>query len=261
MIDLKGHVSIVTGAGAGLGRGAAIGLAAAGADVGLIDINSEGLAETVRMIEAKSARSTVRTYSADVSSRTSVADTFDRISQDFPAGIDSVVNVAGVEFFKELNDVTDADWERQIAVNLKSVFLCAQQAGRLMQNRGGGSIVNTSSVQGFATTGRTAPYAAAKGGVLSMSRDLARDLGPENIRVNCICPGCIHSPMLDRSYASAEERRQGLATLASVLPLRRVGEPEDFANLVLFLVSPMASYVTGQAIAIDGGMLCRLPLA
>lgn len=261
MIDLRGHISIVTGAGAGLGRGAAIGLAAAGADVGLIDINPESLAETLREIEAKSVPGKVRAYSADVSSSTSVAGAFDRIGHDFPKGIDSLANVAGVEFFKDFNDVTDADWERQINVNLKSVFLCAQQAARLMRRRGGGSVVNTASVQGFATTGRTAPYAAAKGGIISMSRDLARDLGPEKIRVNCICPGCIHSPMLDRSYATAEERRQGLDRLTSVLPLRRVGQPEDFANLVLFLVSPMASYITGQAIAIDGGMLCRLPLA
>jgi NAD(P)-dependent dehydrogenase (short-subunit alcohol dehydrogenase family) len=260
MIDLAGHVSIITGAGAGLGRGAAIGLAAAGADVGLIDINPDGLNETARQIRAQSARGSVRTYPADVSSGASVADAFGGIRKDFPGGIDSVVNVAGVEFFKDFNDVTDADWERQIAVNLKSVFLCAQQVARLMQKRGGGSIVNTASVQAFATTGRTAPYAAAKAGIIGMSRDLARDLGPQSIRVNTICPGCIHSPMLDRSYATAEERERGLATLAAVLPLRRVGQPSDFANLVVFLVSPMASYITGQTIAIDGGMMCRLPL-
>jgi len=260
MIDLSGHHSVVTGAGAGLGRGAALGLSAAGAELALIDINPHGLQQTADQIEQRTGRR-VKTLRADVSSATDVADAFGQMARTWPGGVDSVVNVAGVEFFKEFDQIAVEEWDRQIAINLKSVFLCAQHGARLIQKRGGGSIVNTASVQAFATTGRTAPYAAAKGGIISMTRDLARDLGVVGIRVNAICPGCIQSPMLDRSYATEQQRQEGLARLESVLPLRRIGQPQDFTNLVIFLVSPMASYITGQAIALDGGMMCRLPLA
>lgn len=259
MIDLRGHLCVITGAGAGLGRGSALGLAEAGAELALIDVNPEGLQQTAEQIQQSTGRQ-ARMLVADVSSATAVADVFEQITRIWPDGIDSVINVAGVEFFKDFDAVTVDEWDRQIAINLKSVFLCAQHGARLIQKRGGGSIINTASVQAFATTGRTAPYAAAKGGIVSMTRDLARDLGAAGIRVNAVCPGCIQSPMLDRSYATKQERREGLARLESVLPLRRIGQPKDFANLVNFLVSPMASYITGQAIALDGGMMCRLPL-
>lgn len=258
MIDLARHHSVVTGAGAGLGRGTAIVLAAAGAAVCLIDNNADNLNDTAEQIRKTGGQ--VSVIVADVSSVEDVGNAFSTINETWPDGVDSMVNVAGVEFFKGFDDITDNDWDRQIGVNLKSVFMCNQRVVRLIRRRGGGSIVNTASVQAFATTGRTAPYAAAKGGIVSMSRDLARDLGPAGIRVNTICPGCIQSPMLDRSYGSAAERIKGLETLASVVPLRRVGQPVDYANLVLFLVSPLSSYITGQTISVDGGMMCRLPL-
>ena len=94
-----------------------------------------------------------------------------------------------------------------------------------------------------------------------MSRDIAQDFGPQNIRINTICPGVVRSPMLDRSFGNEAERNAALEALAGVLPLRRIGEPTDYANLAMFLISPLSSYITGQAIVMDGGMMCRLPLA
>ncbi len=258
MIDLKNHIAIVTGAGAGLGRGTAIALAECGATVAAIDIDCDNINDTVTHI--KKAGGFAEAYQADVANSADIGSVLGRIKQSF-GRVDSLVNVVGVEFYKDYLDISESDWDRQIAVNLKSVFLTCQGVVPVMQKQGGGSIVNTASVQAFATTGRTAPYAAAKGGIVAMSRDLAGDFGPMNIRVNTICPGCIHSPMLNRSYESPEARERGLSTLAQTLPLRRVGDARDFANLVLFLISPMSSYITGQTINVDGGMMCRLPLA
>ena len=153
-----------------------------------------------------------------------------------------------------------AEWDRQIAVNLKSVFLCARRAIPLMKRHGGGSIINTSSVQALATTGRITAYAAAKGGIIAMSRDLARDFGKDGIRINTICPGCIYSPMLDRSFDSPEARDRALAELAEGIPLGRIGDPDDFAHLAMFLASSLSSYIIGQWIVLDGGLMCRLPL-
>lgn len=259
MIDLTGHRTIITGAGAGIGRGTALSMAAAHASVALLDIDRANLDNTVSQI--RSAGGDAVAFTADVSDTAQVRAVFAAISRHWPDGADSVVNIVGVEFFKEFDDVTETDWDRQIAINLKSVFTCGQLGARLLRQRGGGCIINTASVQAFATTGRTAPYAAAKGGVVSLTRDMARDLGQFGIRVNTVCPGCIRSPMLDRSFTSEADRQKCFSMLESILPMRRIGRPEDFANLVKFLISPMATYITGQTINVDGGMMCRLPLA
>jgi NAD(P)-dependent dehydrogenase (short-subunit alcohol dehydrogenase family) len=123
-----------------------------------------------------------------------------------------------------------------------------------------GSIINTASVQAFATTGQTAPYAAAKAGVLGLTRDMARDLGPHNIRVNGICPGCIDTPMMDRSLNRNTAPNGAKQKMESAIPLRRIGEPREVAEVVAFLASDLASYVSGAAWVVDGGLLAQLPV-
>jgi NAD(P)-dependent dehydrogenase (short-subunit alcohol dehydrogenase family) len=123
-----------------------------------------------------------------------------------------------------------------------------------------GAIVNTASVQAFATTGQTAPYAASKAGVLGFTRDLARDLGPYNIRVNGICPGCIDTPMMARSLARNEDEQAARFKMESAIPLRRLGKPREIANVVAFLASDLAAYVSGAAWLVDGGLLAQLPV-
>ena len=123
-----------------------------------------------------------------------------------------------------------------------------------------GVIVNTASVQALATTGQITAYAAAKGGIISMTRDLARDFGKHNIRVNAICPGCIDTPMMHRTLESHPRPKLFLSKLSQSIPLQRLGKPQDVAHVALFLASPLGAYVSGVAIVVDGGLLAKLPL-
>ena len=123
-----------------------------------------------------------------------------------------------------------------------------------------GSIINTASVQAFATTGQTAPYAAAKAGVLGLTRDMARDLGPYNIRVNGICPGCIDTPMMDRSLGRNQDAGAAKQKMESAIPLRRLGDPLEVANAAAFLASDLASYISGVSLLVDGGLMAQLPV-
>ena len=257
MFDLSNHVAVITGAGSGIGEGTALAFAHCGAKVVAIDINGDAVAQTVDEITRRSGQAAA--IQADVGSEASIDNAFKQVEQQAPR-IDSLLNVAGIELYKDYLDVTDAEWDRQIAVNLKSVFLCARRAIPIMKRHGGGSIINTSSVQALATTGRITAYAAAKGGIISMSRDLARDFAKDGIRINTICPGCINTPMMDRAFDSPEARDRAVAELNEGIPLGRLGEPRDFAHLAMFLASSLSSYITGQAIVLDGGLMCRLPL-
>ena len=196
---------------------------------------------------------------ADVSSEESVAKAFKEITSTYKE-IDILVNNVGVEFYKEFVTVLPADWETQLAVNLRSVFLCCSQVVPLMMRDQRGSIVNTASVQAFATTGQTAPYAAAKAGVLGLTRDMARDLGPYNIRVNGICPGCIDTPMMFRSLERSPDANAAKQKMVSAVPLRRLGNPKEVAQAAAFLASDLASYISGISLVIDGGLLAQLPV-
>jgi 3-oxoacyl-[acyl-carrier protein] reductase len=194
-----------------------------------------------------------------VSSEQSVARAFHEIAANY-GSIDVLVNNVGVEFYKDFVDVHAAEWERQIGVNLRSVFLCCSHVVPVMIRARRGAIVNTASVQAFATTGQTAPYAAAKAGVLGFTRDLARDLGPYNIRVNGICPGCIDTPMMDRSLERNADAAAARQKMESAIPLRRLGNPREVANVAAFLASDLAAYVSGAAWLVDGGLLAQLPV-
>jgi NAD(P)-dependent dehydrogenase (short-subunit alcohol dehydrogenase family) len=174
--------------------------------------------------------------------------------------IDVLVNNVGVEFYRDFVEIHAPDWDRQINLNLRSVFLCCSQVVPRMMAARKGSIINTASVQAFATTGRTAPYAAAKAGVLGLTRDMARDLGPYNIRVNGICPGCIDTPMMDRSLDRHPAPDAAKQQMESAIPLRRLGQPREIAEVVAFLASDLASYVSGVSWVVDGGLLAQLPV-
>jgi NAD(P)-dependent dehydrogenase (short-subunit alcohol dehydrogenase family) len=256
-ISFQGKVVAVTGAGAGIGAAIADVFAACGALVAGVERDSKSLDETGARITGSGG--TFHGFRADVSSEQEVAAAFHELLSKL-GGVDVLVNNVGLEFYKDFVDVTVADWERQIAVNLRSVFLCSSHAVPAMIRKGGGSIVNTASVQALATTGQTAPYAAAKAGILGMTRDMARDLGPHNIRVNGICPGCIDTAMMDRSLKRNADPQAARRKMESTIPLRRMANPREIANVVLFLASDLASYVSGVALPIDGGLMAQLPV-
>jgi 3-oxoacyl-[acyl-carrier protein] reductase len=256
-MKLNGKVVIVTGAGAGIGAAVAEACAGYGAIVVGLECNRQTLGQTADRVTAKHG-SFFPVY-ADVSSEQSVAKAFQTITAEYE-NIDVLVNNVGVEFYKDFVDIHTPEWDQQISVNLRSVFLCCSHVVPKMIQARKGSIINTASVQAFATTGQTAPYAAAKAGVLGLTRDMARDLGPHNIRVNSICPGCIDTPMMDRSLNRNAVPNGAKQKMESAIPLRRLGDPREVAQVVAFLASELASYVSGVAWVVDGGLLAQLPV-
>jgi len=256
-MNLIGKTAIVTGVGSGIGSAIADIFASVGASIVGLDCNAAGLDQTTKRISCQGG--TIHPILADVSSEHSVAKAFEEITSVFKE-IDILVNNVGVEFYKEFVAIQPTDWETQLAVNLRSVFLCCSKVVPLMIRAQRGSIINTASVQAFATTGQTAPYAAAKAGVLGLTRDMARDLGPHNIRVNGICPGCIDTPMMDRSLERNSDANAAKQKMVSAVPLRRLGNPQEVAHAAVFLASDLASYISGVSLLVDGGLMAQLPV-
>jgi NAD(P)-dependent dehydrogenase (short-subunit alcohol dehydrogenase family) len=165
------------------------------------------------------------------------------------------VNNAVMELFRDFLETTEEEWDRVIAVNLKSVFLCSRGVVPHMVARGSGAIVNTASVNSFKGAARLVAYCASKGGVLLLTRSLAIALAPKGIRVNCVCPSLTNTPMTERWLAGLDNPERVLAVAKNAHPLKRMGEPEDIAAAVSYLASDDASWVTGASLAVDGGLL------
>jgi 3-oxoacyl-[acyl-carrier protein] reductase len=244
---LKGKVAIVTGAGQGIGKGIALALAAEGCSVVVSDVNEESCATVVGEIEALGMKAlSVR---CDVSSAQEVAALFVKTKEHF-GQLDVLVNNAGIYPFLPFESMEESDWERVIDVNLKSVFLCAKEAAKMLPS--GGRIVTVSSIASVVGFAGLAHYCASKSGVNGLTRVLALELAKRNITVNAVAPGAIATP--GASGAMTEEAMQ--QTLA-MIPAARQGAPEDIANAVVFLASAASSYITGQVIIVDGGWTLR----
>lgn len=256
-MDFKGKVAVITGAAAGIGRATATAFAEHGASVALLDLNRAGVDETAAMVRQAGGKAFA--LKADVGIENEVAEAFRRIAAEF-GQVDILINNAGVELYKDFLQFESSEWDRLLSVNLNSVYYCSKQAIPLMFRSGGGSIVNMSSVQALATTGQVSPYAAAKGGILSLTRDMAREFGKHKIRINAICPGCIHTPMMDRTLATMPDADTVLKRMTQSIPVQRLGKAEDIAKVALFLASPYADYVSGTSLVVDGGLLSKLPL-
>jgi 3-oxoacyl-[acyl-carrier protein] reductase len=257
-MNLAGKTAVVTGVGAGIGAAVADCFAAAGAKIIGLECNLEALNQTTKRITGNGGE--MHPICTDVSSEESVRRAFAEIVSRYDS-IEVLVNNVGIEFYKDFVAVRVPDWEFQLAVNLRSVFLCCSQVVPLMIRARKGSIINTASVQAFASTGQTAPYAAAKAGVLGLTRDMARDLGPYNIRVNGICPGCIDTPMMARSLDRNGDPGGAKRKMESAIPLQRLGDPREVANAAAFLASDLASYISGTSLLVDGGLMAQLPVS
>ncbi|MGH2628930.1 MAG: SDR family NAD(P)-dependent oxidoreductase, partial [Anaerolineales bacterium] len=235
------------GAGRGIGRAIAAAFAGRGARVASNDVTPVNLEPAVA--DMRAAGQTARAFVADVASKMAVQTMVEEVRQAY-GRIDILVNNAGVEPHASLLALDEWDWDRTLAVNLKGPFLATQTVGRLMAEQGGGVVVNIASIAGRAHgLPDRAAYVASKMGLIGLTRESARELAAYNIRVNAVCPGVIETEM---TGALRRDEAQ-MARWLEEIPLRRLGQPEDVAGLVLFLCSDAAAYITGQAFHVDGG--------
>lgn len=243
---LDSRVALITGAASGIGRATALLFAREGASVAVLDCNEEQGMETARLIdEAKGRAIFVRT---DVSREEDVRGAVDA-SLDTFGRIDVLVNDAGIVLMAGAIDTSIEDWDRILNVNLRGMFLCCKHAIPHMIRQGGGSIVNVASIGSLVAIMAHAAYNASKAGVVGLSRQMALDYGPSNVRVNCVCPTSTDTPLIRKAGAG----RRALAALAQQHPLRRITQPEDIAHAALFLASEEARCITGVALPVDCG--------
>ena len=247
---LKGKVALITGGTSGIGSATAIRFAAEGAAVAITGRNTERGEQVVRDIiandgEALFIESDVRS-AADC--RRAVDQTLERFGK-----IDVLFNNAGVFHPKSIPDLTEEEWDETIDSSLKGAFLMSKYVLPSMIERGSGSIIHTSSGWGILGGDKAAAYCAAKGGLIVMAKAMAIDHGPDGIRVNCVCPGDVMTPMLPDDAAKRGMSWDDYEVVAAERPLGRIGTTEDIANAVLYLASDESSFVTGDALVVDGG--------
>jgi NAD(P)-dependent dehydrogenase (short-subunit alcohol dehydrogenase family) len=252
LLSLDGKFAIVSGAASGIGRGIAIRLAEMGAFVALLDVDDIKGRESVAEIEAGGG--TAIFLNCDVRSAAECRRPVETIIER-SGKIDILCNCAGVAIRKDIVDLTEDEWDFALDVTLKGIYLLSREVVPHMIRNGGGSIVNIGSGWSLKGGPRAASYCAAKGGAVNLTRAMAIDHGKNNIRVNCVCPGDVDTPMLRSECAQLGEDVQAFMRQASNRPLQRVGTPDDIANAVLFLVSPLSSWITGAALVADGGGL------
>jgi glucose 1-dehydrogenase len=257
---LKGQTAIVTGASSGIGRAVAIALGAAGADVVVNYVGGEPAAlEVVNRIRAAGRHATA--VQADVSKSDQVEAMFQRVIAEFGT-VDILVNNAGLQKDAAIDEMTLEQWNTVIGVNLTGQFLCAREAIKEFKRRGvkkdvsvsAGKIICVSSVHEIIPWAGHANYAASKGGVMLMMKSIAQEVAPHRIRVNSICPGAIRTPINTTAWNTPE----AYAALMTLIPYKRIGEPEDIGRVAVFLASDLADYINGTSIFVDGGM-CLYP--
>jgi NAD(P)-dependent dehydrogenase (short-subunit alcohol dehydrogenase family) len=252
LLSLEGKVAIVTGAASGIGRGIALRLGEFGAGVVVLDINESAGKAVVDEIESQGGQA--RFCKCDAANagdcHAAVAHVIEKMMR-----IDILCNCAGIAIRKDVVELTEQEWDLALDVTLKSVYLLSHEVVPHMIRHGGGSVVNIGSGWSLKGGPRAASYCAVKGGVVNLTRAMAIDHGQQNIRVNCVCPGDVETPMLLSECEQLGQDRESFLREAANRPLGRIGTPEDVANAVLFLASPMASWITGAALVVDGGGL------
>jgi len=249
---LKGKVALVTGGASGIGRATALLFAKEGAAVAVVDLNKhkgEAVAKTISNEGGKAIF-----VHADVSDaadcQLAVRQTVKQLGR-----LDILFNNAGIIRRASVVGLTEEEWDRVMAVNVKSVFLLSKYAIPVMTKAGGGAIINTASGWGLVGGQKAAAYCASKGAVVILTKAMAIDHGEQNIRVNCVCPGDVDTPMLRNEARQLGEPEDKFLSESAQRPLKRIGKPEEIAQAVLYLASDASSFVTGAALVVDGGGL------
>ena len=243
---LDGKVALITGAGSGIGRATALRFAEEGARVAAADVRGEAARETAGEIGALAVE-------LDVVSGPSIEAGLREVKEAF-GGLDLVVNNAGVTIVGAVHDLSEGDWDHELDTNLKSVYLVSKAAWPLLLERGGGAIVNTASIAGLWAIPADPAYCASKAGVVMLTKCMALDGAKAGIRVNCVCPGFTETPMIEGYFEAQPDPEDAHRFATQLHPLGRLGRPRDIADAFVYLCSDEASWVTGTALVVDGGL-------
>ncbi len=251
-MQLSGKVALITGAASGIGRATALLFAGEGAAVAVADRNAEAGDRAAAEITRSGGRAI--SEPVDVSRASDCHRVVERALSEFRK-IDILFNNAGIIRRASVADLSEEDWDRVMDVNVKSIYLLSREVIPHMRKSGGGTIINTASGWGLVGGANAAVYCASKGAVVLLTRAMAIDHGPENIRVNCICPGDTDTSMLREEAQQLGQDKDRFLTDSAKRPLGRVGTPEEIAQAALYLASDASSFVTGTALVVDGGGL------
>jgi NAD(P)-dependent dehydrogenase (short-subunit alcohol dehydrogenase family) len=248
---LAGKSAVITGGGTGIGQAIALAFASEGAKVAVAGRRKEKLDETLRLLQQ--AGCSALALECDV---TKAADTLRLVksAEDAFGKINVLVNNAGALSVSTVENITEEDWDRVMATNVKGPFLMSRAALPTMRRAGGGSIINVGSVLAIVAIRDRAAYCASKGGVSMLTKAMALDHAHDNIRVNCLCPSIVESDMTRNLFAETEAGRQARESRLASIPLGRFGKPADIAGLAVFLASEESSWMTGTVIPVDGGV-------
>jgi NAD(P)-dependent dehydrogenase (short-subunit alcohol dehydrogenase family) len=249
---LKDKVAIITGAKSGIGFATALRLSAEGATVVIADIR-DARPELDEIVQRGGEALFVQ---ADVSSERQATALIEKTVSTYRR-LDVLVNNAGIELAKKVTDTSEAEWDHLMDVNLKGVFLCSKAAIRAMQHIGRGVIINVASGLGLVGGPESAAYCASKGGVVQLTKALAIDHADDGIRVNCVCPGPVATPLLEAIISASSNPEERRRRIVDSILLNRLGRPEEIANVILFLASDESSFITGASIVVDGGATAR----
>lgn len=252
MGELEGQVAVITGAASGMGRATALTFAREGAKVVVADVDREGGNETAGRIERAGGEATF--VATDVARGEDVQRLIEGAVERY-GKLDILHNNAGVILVKFLEDMTEAEWDYVLGINLKSIFFAVKYAIPHMKARRRGCIINTASTGSFLGQYMTPAYIASKGGVALLTKTLALDYARYNIRVNCICPGAVDTPMLRRHFENSPDPEKAAELEKRLIPIKRFLDPNEIAEAALYLASDRARGITGTALVVDGGSL------
>lgn len=246
---------VVTGAGGGIGRAVALRMAAEGAEVIAADLIPAAVESTAADAREQGLTGSIIARTVDVR----LEDSVEALAKEFAeTGVDVLVNNAGIEILGDITETAPEVWDEIMAVNLRGPYLVSRAMipalRRSASERGEATIVHNASLMGLVSSAGLAAYCASKAGLVSLSRSMALDFAPDRIRVNCVCPGIIHTSMLERRFDLTSNRDQAYADTALRPPLHYLGQPEDVASAITYLAAPESRFVTGSALTIDGGV-------